>query len=93
MSDKVEWTTMEMIARDKSELELHGFHPAALSLSLPAPQYVQTMALREYFAGQALAGLVATLSTSREYEDTTSLAAMCYSVADAMIEAGDAGTL
>ena len=49
-----------------------------------------TMTLRDHFAGQALAGL---LATGEDYKDTTYgagwpwFAAAAYSVADAMLEA------
>lgn len=44
------------------------------------------MALRDYFAGQAMAGLFAN-SDAFEHNDDATMAKYAYSVADAMIEA------
>lgn len=52
--------------------------------AFPHCEYVEIMgmSLRDYFAGQALAGLVATC---RDREAVLSLAPACYAAADALL--------
>ena len=49
------------------------------------------MSLRDWFAGQALAGIVQGLMKGIRFEDVPKLAADCYGIADAML-ARKAGT-
>lgn len=55
------------------------------------------MTLRDYFAGQALVGMVNAVSMLTGQDDTVSvsrseLAKQCYLFADAMVEVRDGGT-
>jgi len=48
------------------------------------------MTLRDYFAGQWLAGLGADPSTGSQFHNASDVAENCYHMADAMIAARDA---
>jgi hypothetical protein len=47
------------------------------------------MSLRDYFAGQAIVGMLAAANTRRDVTNAE-LATVAYSIADAMLEARDA---
>jgi hypothetical protein len=55
------------------------------------PQIIKGMSLRDWFAGQALAGYIASIPIEREVPDAR-IAKSCYETADAMIKERDRDT-
>jgi hypothetical protein len=67
--------------------------PAFPSAGIVTPDGIayEGMSLRDWFAGQALAGIVQGLMKGIRFEDVPKLAADCYGIADAMLAARKAG--
>jgi hypothetical protein len=63
--------------------------PWELRLDNGAVSYSPGMSLRDYFAGQALAGYLACPDLS--FTNSATLARDCYGIADAMLKAREAG--
>lgn len=65
-----------------------GHHPA-FPVTAGNQVYATGMTLRDWFAGQALAGRLAT--GNEDYLDAHDTAARCYAIADAMLAARSQG--